>query len=489
MPDYVDVVRLDVRANRAPAISAPATVTIYEGRSASFDVTVNVGYPVINDFAHVLESNQRETVSEGGNNPDISYTERSWSTWPANSGGAQPVTVVAPTLPGSNPVYVDWYVVFTVTSTFGSASATTRIRVYQSVAATVSIPENLSAYENTSFSENGLMYNAGSPVATEIRHSFHSSLSNARADTGLVTSGRPSVLITPLPATLAGLVNAQIRTRQGNMVYGGTLPAVSSDTRWYGRLEIVQNGAVADFAVYTLTILNAVNPSITVGSGYGIEGTNIRTNLTYMSGAPYADRFQHVGFYNSQSDAINNRNRLTTANGIPSNISFTPTTPAQRTGVQTGNIQMTLPYVNADKRIWGLVRIVRDESDGRTLYWQTTYYIDILNRVPAQIDVQEVITMDEESTMMVMFNYTRGVPAARGFGVSIHESQSDADNNRNPVMDSDDPRITLSAYDNTGSQTAQKTGTATIVAPDIGNSDRRWYPRFYMDQDRIPADP
>lgn len=489
MPDYVDVVRLDVRARRAPTVSAPDTVTVYEGRSISFDVSVNVGYPVITDFAHVLESNQRETVSEGGNNPDISYTERTWSSWPANSGGAQPVTVQAPTLPGSNPVYTDWYVIFTVTSAFGSASATTRIRVYQSVAATISIPENLSGYENTPFNENGMMYNAGSPLATEIRHSFHSSLANARADTGLVTSGRPNILITPTPAILEQLADAVIRERQGNMVYLSNLPAVSQDTRWYGRLEIVQDGAVADFAVYTLTILNAVNPSVRITNIEGIEGTPVVAIMSYVSGAPYADRFSHVGFYNSQADAVANRNRLTTSDGIPSNVSFSPATPAERTGMLSGTLQMTLPYVTANKRLWGLVRIERDEGDGRTLYWQTTYSIYILNRVPAQIDVQEIITMDEESTMMIMFTYTRGVPAARGFGVSIHESQSDANNNRNPVMDSDDPRITLSAYDNTGSQTAQKTGTATIVTPDIGNTDRRWYPRFYMDQDTIPADP
>lgn len=490
MPDYVDVVRLDVRANRAPEVYAPSQVTVYEGQSLEFNVSVVVGYPIMNDFSHVLQNSQRNAVSEGGNNPDISYTERPWSTWPANSGGLQPVTVQAPTLSGTSPLYVDWFVVFTVRSSYGTASATTRIRVYQSVTATISIAQNHSAYEMTNFSAT-VMYNPGSPVAYEIRHSFHNSLSDANNDRNPRTSGRPNVNVAPTRSQLAALAGQAIRERDGSISYGTALPAVTSNTNWYGRVEIVQSGNVVDYATYTLTILNTITPTIRITSGTAIEGYIVSTPVTYNAGAPYANQFNHVGFYNSQSDAQNNRNRLTSADGIPTNLVFAPLAPAARTGTQTGVLSMTLPYVNADKRIWGLARISRDNGDGSVDHWQTTYYIDILNRVPAQIDVQEVITMDEESTMMIMFNYTRGVPAARGFGVSIHESQSDADNNRNPVMESDDPRITLSAYDNTGGYTAQKTGTATIVTPNIPSSPlvQRWYPRFFMDQDRITADP
>ena len=490
MPDYVDVVRLDVRANRAPEVYAPSMVTLHEGQSLEFNVSVVVGYPVMNDFSHVLQNNQRNAVSEGGSNPDINYTERTWSTWPANSGGLQPVTVVAPTLPGTSPVYVDWYVVFTVTSSYGSATSTTRIRVYQSVTASISIAQSHSAYEMTNFSAP-IMYNAGSPLATEIRHSFHNSLSDANNDRNPITSGRPNVNVAPTSSELSGLSGQAIRERDGSISYGTSLPAVTSNTNWYGRVEIVQGGSVVDYATYTLTILNTITPTIRITNGAGIEGYRVFTPVTYNAGAPYANQFNHVGFYNSQSDAQNNRNRLTSSDGIPSNLVWAPLSPAARTGSQTGVLQMDLPYVNADKRIWGLARISRDNGDGSVQHWQTTYYIDILNRVPAQIDVQEIITMDENSTMMIMFTYTRGVPAARGFGVSIHESQSDADNNRNPVMESDDPRITLSTYDNTGGYTAQKTGTATIVAPNTPDSPlvHRWYPRFYMDQDRITADP
>jgi len=492
MPDYVDVVRLDVRANRRPEVYAPANITAYEGQSININVSVVVGYPIMNDFSHQLQSNSRQSVNEGGSNPDISYNERDWSTWPANSGGLQPVTIVMPTLSGDSPTYVDWYIVWTVTSSYGSATATTRVRVYQSVAATISIPENVSAYENTAFSINNMMYNAGSPVATAIRHSFHNSLSDARADRNPITSNRPSIVVTPSSSTLAGLLNQPIRERTGSLRYSTNLPSVSADTRWYGRVEIVQNNAVVDSATYTLTILNAVTPSIFLAGGYGIEGTNSVLNFSYMSGAPYAVRFELVGWYNSRSDAQNNRNRLGSADGIPNNIRWSPATPQQRTGSNNGFLYLTLPYVNADKRVWGLARISRRNlADTGWEYWQSVFYIDILNRVPAQIDVQEVITMNENSTMMVMFTYTRGVPAARGFGVSIHESQADADNNRNPVMESNDPRITLSAYDNTGDQTAQKTGTATIVTPNVPDSPlvHRWYPRFYMDQDIISPDP
>lgn len=487
MPDYVDVTRLDVRANRVPTISAPSLVTLHEGRNTLFDIQINTGYPRATSLTISLRNASNNPVSQGGSNPSITAIDTLSEVQGDNVQAGLTHRVNAPTLPGTSPVYVDWLITFTITSSEGSNTATTRIRVYQSVTATISIAQNLSAYEMTNFS-TPIMYNAGSPVATQIRHSFHNSLSDARAGRNARTSGRPNVNIAPTQTQLSNLGGQSIRERSGSISYASALPAVTSNTNWYGRVEIVQGGSVVDSATYTLTILNAVTPSISVASGFGIEGTRAVTNVYYVSGAPYADRFDLVGWYNSQSDAQNNRNRLTTANGIPSSIQWDPATPQQRTGQNNGFLRFTLPYVTADKRIWGLARISRD-YDGGTHHWQAVFYVDIINRVPAQIDVQEVITMDEEETMMIMFTYTRGVPAARGYGVSVHESQSDANNNRNPVMASDDPRITLSAYDNTGSQTAQKTGTATIVTPDIGNSDRSWYPRFYMDQDTITPDP
>ena len=489
MPDYVDVVRLDVRANRAPTISAPSLVTVHEGQSTLFDIQINTGYPSATSLSFSLRNANNNPVSQGESNPTITAIDTFSEAYGDNVQAGLTHRVNAPTLPGDTPLYVDWLVTFTITSSEGSDTATTRIRVYQSVPATISFPENVSAYEQTEFSSSDLMYNAGSPVATEIRHSFHNSLADARSGVNPVTSGRPSVTIRPTSQELANLRGQTIRERNGTLAYDSALPAVSNDTRWYGRLEIVQNGAVVDSTAYTLTILNAVQPSLSVTSGFGIEGTRAVFPVLYNAGAPFADRFNIVGFYSSQSDAQNNRNRLTSADGIPTNIVWTPTTPSHETRQLTGSVYMTLPYVSADKRLWVLARIERDGEGSAVNYWQATFYIDVLNRVPAQINVQEIITMDEESTMMVQYTYTRGVPAARGFGVSVHESEADANANRNPVMDTDDPRITLSDYDNTGSYTAQKTGTATIVTPDIGNSDRRWYPRFYMDQDEITPDP
>ncbi|MYK36126.1 MAG: hypothetical protein F4036_00015 [Gammaproteobacteria bacterium] len=488
MPDYVDVVRLDVRAERRPTLSVPNLVSVYEGQTVSFDITVNTGYPVLDDLRHQLLDSQG-VVTEGGSNPDVQYTEPNWDNQNANTVVTIPISVVAPTLPGDSPTFVDWFIDFDIIAGSFAFQASTRVRVYQSVTASISFPENLSAYELTDFSNSELMYNAGSPVATQIRHSFHSSLSNARSGSNPITSNRPGVSINPTTQELANLAGQAIRNRSGTLRYNTALPSVSSDTRWYGRLEIVQNGVVVDSTAYTLTILNAVQPSISVVNGIGVEGTRAVFPMLYTSGAPFADRFNLVGFYNTQQDAQNNRNRLTSADGIPSNVLWGPTTPAHSTGQQSGALYMDLPYVSADKTIWALARLERDTGEGSSEFFQTTFYITIQNRVPAQIDVQEYISMDEDSTTMIMFTYTRGVPAARGYGVSIHESESDANNNRNPVMDSDDPRITLSAYDNTGSQTAQKTGTATIVAPDIGDNDRSWYPRFYMDQDIITPDP
>lgn len=488
MPDYVDVVRLDVRAERRPTLSVPNLVSVYEGQTVSFDITVNTGYPVLDDLRHQLLDGQG-VVTEGGSNPDVQYTEPNWDNQNANTVVTIPISVVAPTLPGDSPTFVDWFIDFTVVAGSFALQLSTRLRVYQSVTASISFPENLSAYELTDFSNSQLMYNAGSPVATEIRHSFHNSLSNARSGSNPITSNRPSVSINPTTNELANLADQPIRNRSGTLRYNTALPSVSSDTRWYGRLEIVQNGSVVDWTAYTLTILNAVQPSLSVVNGIGVEGTRAVFPTYYTSGAPFADRFNLVGFYNSQQDAQNNRNRLSSSAGIPTDIVWEPSTPAEQTGQLTGRLLMNLPYITADKTIWALARLERDTGEGSSEFFQTTFYITIQNRVPAQIDVQEVITMDEEETMMIMFTYTRGVPPARDYGVSIHESQSDANNNRNPVMDSDDPRITLSEYDNTGSQTAQKTGTATIVTPDIGTSDRSWYPRFYMDQDEITPDP
>lgn len=488
MPDYVDVTRLIVRANRVPTLSVPSIVNLYEGQNTIFDVQINTGYPAATSLTYQLRNASNQNVNEGGSNPDITVIDdfAGPPPLPANSYASLTHRVTAPTLPGNSPNYVDWLLEFTLTSTEGTARGTVRIRVNQSVAATISVQENLSAYEMMDVSIP-ITYLQGSPGATAIRHSFHNSLSNARSGSNPV-SNRPSVTIDPNAAALAAIAPpaGNIRERTGSLAY--TLPAVSSDTTWYGRVEIVQNGSVVDSDTYTLTIRNAVAPSISISSGFGIEGTRAVTNVYYVSGAPFATSFSIVGFYNSQSDAQSNRNRLTSADGIPSNIEWSPATPSQLTGNLNGFLRFTLPYVTADKRIWGLARISRDNGGGSVSHWQTTFYIDILNRVPATIDVQEVTTMDEEDTMTITGEYTRGVPAARGFGVSIHDTEADANANRNPVMDDSDPRITLSAYDNTGSYTATKQFTITINTPDI-SADRSWWPRYYMDQDTITPDP
>lgn len=488
MPDYVDVTRLIVRANRVPTLSVPSIVNLYEGQNTIFDVQINTGYPAATSLTYQLRNASNQNVNEGGSNPSITVIDDfSTANLPANQHASLTHRVTAPTLPGNSPNYVDWLLEFTITSTEGTARGTVRIRVNQSAAATISVQENLSAYEMTDISIP-ITYLQGSPGATVIRHSFHSSLANARSGSNPVTSGRPSVTIDPNAAALLAIAPpaGNIRDRTGSLAY--TLPAVSSDTNWYGRVEIVQNGSVVDSDTYTLTIRNAITPSIRISSGFGIEGTRAITNVSYVSGAPFATSFSIVGFYRNQSDAQNNRNRLTTADGIPSNIEWDPATPSQLTGNLTGFLRFTLPYVTADKRIWGLARISRDNGNGNIQHWQTTFYIDILNRVPATIDVQEVTTMDEEDTMMITGEYTRGVPPARGYGVSIHNLESDAVNNRNPVMTDSDPSITLSAYDNTGSYTATKQFTITINSPDI-TSDRSWWPRYYMDQDTITPDP
>lgn len=240
--------------------------------------------------------------------------------------------------------------------------------------------------------------------------------------------------------------------------------------------------------MYHLSILNRQDPSITVVSVYGIEGSEQETTLVYISGAPPSDRFSHVGFYASQSDAQANRNRLTSADGIPTTIVFDPVRPSLLTGTRHGTLTMTLPYVSADKRIWGLVRIERDRDGGGTDFWQVAYPIDILNRVPATIDVQEVTTMEEQETLTITGEYTLGMPIATGYGVSIHDSQADANANRNPVMAADDPRISLSDFDVSGNHRATKQFSIEIVSPDV-SADTTWWPRYFMEQDEITPDP
>lgn len=484
MPDYVDVTRLNVRADRPATISAPGLITVYEGQQTSFDLMLNTGSPAATSLTIVLRSNTGP-VSEGGSNPDLDYTISLPST--RNVSQSVRVSVTAPTLAGDSPHYRDWFVWSEITNDSGTRRAITVIRVYQSIAATIDIAASHSAYEETAFSADFTYYN-GSPGATEIRHSFHESLSDAINDRNARTSGRPGVTIAPTPSQLSGFAQTAPRTRTGRLTYQSDLPAVSNDTDWFARLEIVQDGSVVDSTVYHLSILNREDPSITVVSVYGIEGSEQETTFAYISGAPPSDRLSHVGFYESQSDAQANRNRLTSDDGIPSNVVFDPTGPSPLTGTQHGTLTMTLPYVDADKRIWGLVRIERDRDGGGTDFWQAAYQIDILNRVPATIDVQEVTTMEEQETLMIMGEYTLGMPIARGYGVSIHDSQADAENDRNPVMASDDPRISLSDFDDSGNHRATKQFSIEIVSPDV-SADTTWWPRYFMEQDEITPDP
>lgn len=491
----VDTGLINVLADTAPTVTLPDNYTVIEGGRASITATTNSGRPAANRISYAFYSSLANAQSE--TNPF--------------SGGSAITATITPALTSSE--VTDTEITITFTSPYiGSATAVEEfiylrvdlaitgqsdaarnmsghdimaIRVVNALTASVSIAATFTHYEVTAVNIPFTFWH-GSPVATEFRHSFHPTPTDATNDTNEYTTNVPTATFTH--TSFEDLQErAIVVTESGTINY--TTPAVTADTTYYARLEIIQNGVVAGFATYSILVENSIDPSIvSVGNLAVVEGGLTRTlYFTYTSGAPYADLFV-VTLHSTRDDATNGVNALTT--DVPTiQWSYAPRNgvPNQSAGTHNGHVNLRyIPYVDADRTIYIRLEIRQGSS-----VWYRVAELLIYNRVLSTIDMPEVINVPERGTLTVTGTYQTGIPTGQALGYRVYPTETDAENSTNELTGENQPltivmnptRPAIGGHPNT-----IRTVSATITAPEVSRNEDFGI-RWYITQNEITPDP
>lgn len=466
MPNRRDIVLLNVFNDRPPTISGPSNIVNFERRTASGTFRINTGRPASNRLTITFHNsasdarNDRNAIGAGGTRPsNVTASNIQFLTDGLVQTDTDYDVQVSMTLPDvSGESSLTLYMRVEVSGGYGSAYHVTTIVVNQDIAASLSIASAFTHFEDTQITLPFNVY-LGSPTAHQIVHTWHNSAADAASGSNPITSNRPTV-------TTSLNFNAPPFSRSGTLSM--RTPAVTSQQTFYGRVVLRQrnaSGTVVEFSdSYRLIVQNNLVPSLTIQNITGIEGRTVTAALSYVSGSPYADRFSIVGYYRSRSDALNSRNRITSASQIPSNVSFTPSTPAQSAGTHTGSLRMTLPNVSSDTTLW-----VRASINTQNVGTFSYFSITILDRIVATINFQSTVDMDERGVRTIQGTYTRGVPAATQITATPYANEADARARRNPLTSGARPTLVMNPTvpDASGSPTEQKTVTMQITAPDV----------------------
>ena len=502
-----DVILVNVLADKAPTVMFPVSITLYEGTTRSVTGVVNSGRPVADSFTVEIYDTyidwlNRQNRLTSGTVPTVEIDSNTPLPTTSDTRAEITLNVTAPLLSGQqNKVY--WCRIrYAITddgdrNSFGEQS-TFYISVLQGIVASVSIAATHPVYENADIE---LSYNLGlgSPIASEVRHSWHNSLSDAMSGDDPVTAGRPVVT----NSWTRELLQAEAETYQFDRARTGTLsmrtPAVTERQMFYGRLEVLQTSQgdnterVVDSAAYTLVIENNQVTSAMIGNHTAIEGSPIAIAFMYVGGAPRPDSWG-IRFASSLENAQNGVYLGSNDDLNPHTIAIVPHRPNGGALTRRAEVQMTLPYVDQDEVIWADFRInAVNPQTNDPVVTHVYFMITILNRVRAHIEFAEMISLDERGTKMLMGWYTRGIPAATAIGVSVHPSFDDAANNRNRLsgtLAEGVPEVTISPTtpDTSGLPTDRKTVTLTFVAPDE-DANEDYGLLVYITQDVFAPDP
>lgn len=463
MPNRRDIVTLNVRADTAPTISGTSNIVDFERRTVTATFQINTGRPVSNTLTISFHTSaadaraNRNRITTGAKPSSVTPQNSDFLTDGIARPGTNytvPVRMTLPEISGENELTV--YMRTQVSGGYGSAYHVTTIRVKQDIAASISIASSFTHYEDTDITLP-FQVHVGSPLADRLVHTWHNSAADAASGANPITSGRPSV-----SATQYFFAPPYSRTWE---LYMRT-PAVTQAVTFYGRLSLRQTRAdgstVEHVATYQLRIENNLVPSMQIPNITGIEGASVEVSTTHVSGSPYADRFS-IAWYRTQADAYSGANRLTS--GIPTNVVFSPATPRQSAGTHAGTLRMTLPLVSSDTRLYARVNI-HTGSVSQPAYFSVL----VLDRIPATINFQSTVNIDERGMMTISGTYTRGVPAATQITATAYANEADARARRNPLGSGDvRPTIVMNPTvpDASGSPTAQKTVTMQITAPEV----------------------
>lgn len=462
MPNRRDIVTLNVRADRAPTISGTSNIVDFERRTVTATFQINTGRPVSNTLTisfHTSASDaraNRNRITTGSKPSSVTAQNSDFLTDGIARPGTNytvPVRMTLPDISGENELTV--YMRTQVSGGHGSAYHVTTIRVKQDITASISIAASFTHFEGTDITLPFNVY-LGAPVADRITHTWHNSASDAASGSNPISTNRPTV-------TISLTLRAPPYQRNGTLSL--RTPVVTRVQTYYGRLVLRQPTATGGtrtlVATYQLRVENNLVPDMTIPDMTGIEGQQITIPYTQVSGSPYATHYS-IAWYRSQADAYASRNRLTS--GIPTNVTFYPAAPRQAAGTHSGTLTMTLPLVSADTRLYARVGIW-------TINVAEVEYFSVLvlDRIPATINFQSTVNIDERGMMTISGTYTRGVPAATQITATPYANEADARARRNPLTSGPRPTIVMNPTvpDASGSPTAQKTVTMQITAPEV----------------------
>ena len=478
---------LIVHSDEAPSFAMPNYIFGYESRT--FDVTsvVNSGRPVANSITIRVfpsfsdaEDEENELTAANYSNyysvagttyisgvPTVSLVD----SLPSSPDIQRNVTmrVVAPTI-STNRRLALFYVRVDIAST-GNTDATRNassfdiktLHIDSSISPTVSADDNYDIYENASQSLQ-FSFLPGVPTINRLEFSWHNNATDAANGSNPITTGVPSATLRYTDVDTLSR-RSVVASETGYIDF--TSPSVTAATTLYGRIAAIdRHSNVVASDSFTVSIENNLEHTITVGSFEGIEGSTISIPFSYISGSPTADSFRNR-FFSSSTDAQGETNELTT--GIPTNVVFSPTSPASGTGRLNGTISMTLPLVSEDTEF-----AVRTDLIQGTNIVRAIWFLEVLDRVESEINFNEDLEMNERTTKIFTGTYKTGIPSATAFSAKVYPNESDAENDVNELIGTANPlAITFNPTTpvTTGDRTMERTVSAQIVVEDVGDDD------------------
>ena len=466
-----DVININVLADQLATISVPAYIERYEN-----SINSNIGNIVLNSGrprAHRLRYSVHGNILSALRNeypvttgvPIITFDNNLLPTMP-NEIATIPFNIQMPDLSGSENslFWIRWVFDSTIHSSRNqSVTGLTGVVVIQSIPATVDIADSFTHHENEDI-VIPFRGNQGSPPGTFVEHSWHPSIADARANANSIDDMRPLESI------------GYRRTDSPNLydidgTIGMRTPAVTSEQMFYGRVQILQEGSVADSDTYTLIIRNSIVPSLSVGNHKGIEGTTIIIPVNYMGGQPAPDRWE-LDWAPTQQRALNGNFLDANDPRRPANIVYHQhATPRQGANPRTMNMRVTLPYVSRNETIWGRLTIVAtDPVTNQPHYTHETFRLVIQDRVEAGIEFPDMATITEMTADFEIQGYAWvGVPPATSMDATVHPNTGDATRDANPLTGPGEPSVRLSrtTLDITDDPRQHQPVTLYFTAPDV----------------------
>jgi len=507
-----DVLIANVLANEPPTIAVPSFRSSYEdmdiqliasaynGRPAATAVDVTVHADLLAAFGN------RNAVRRVDNAEVVDITQLRTGLSIRNAGSRISIyaDINVPLISGTVPKV--WYLRWTIGYPGQDDSpdlnrpfavAYTIFKILQSIRSSIMIASSFTREETTDIT---LLYdyNIGSPKATQVVHSWHNSLADARSGANRVTANRPDVTVSPTPTGLS-----EYNIDSGRLDRAGTLsmrtPAVTNRTELYGRVEIWQpqignllgSPVLVDSDAYTLIVTNRSNPMVAAENIREIEGTRARVMVRYVGENVPGDRWE-LNYATTRARAMNENWLSDDDHRRPTSFSFQHATPRQGPNERNINLWLRLPYVTRNETIWARLRmVVINPTDQAESYTDAYFRIVIRDRVEACVELGPDVTFDEETEdYEVMCWFNEGLPPAQNMDVTVHADEANAEADTNPLTGENQLAARLSVTNITpiDNPTARQPFTLYLSSPDIARNED-WGVRVDINQTGYGPDP